>query len=303
LTAANNLPVDTPPFPLNTTFKYNSIGYKTEGKIPISELTDLEGRLTAKVGDTVDVLLERKEGDEETLILSKEKAAKINIWDHIRDVYKNGGEIKGKIISRIKGGFSVDIGLQAFLPGSQIDLRPVRDMDALVGTEYTFKILKYNNRRKNIILSRRTILEAERRALKEKTLKILEEGAILEGTVKNIKDYGLFVDIGGLDGLVHITDLSWGRGGRPSEIYKLGDRIKVKVLSFDRGKERVSLGIKQLTPDPWSKAEERYPVGTKINGRVVSLTDYGAFIEVEEGLEGLLHVSKMSRTKTRIWDL
>jgi small subunit ribosomal protein S1 len=273
------------------------IGYKSEGKIPIREFIDLEGKLTAKVGESVDVLVERKEDDEETLILSKEKAAKINIWEQIREVYENGGRIKGKIISRVKGGFSVDIGLQAFLPGSQIDLRPVRDMDSLVGTEHTFRILKYDNRRGNIILSRRAILEAERRALKEETFKILEKGATLEGTVKNIKNYGLFVDLGGIDGLVHITDMSWGRIGHPSEIYQLGSRIKVKVLSFDRDKERVSLGIKQLTPDPWSKAEERYPVGTRINGRVVNLTDYGAFVEVEEGVEGLLHVSEMSWIK------
>ena len=270
------------------------IGYKSEGQIPIQEFIDLEGNLTAKVGDVVDVLLESREDAKGTVILSKEKAANIEIWDEVKEVYENEGTIRGKIISRVNGGLSVDIGLRAFLPGSQIDLRPVRDMDALVGMEHEFKIVKYNKRRGNIVLSRRAILEAERIALREKTLELLQEGAVLDGTVKNIAHYGLFIDIGGIDGLVHVSDMSWGRIGHPSEMYQIGDEVKVKVLHFDRRKERVSLGIKQLTPDPWSEAEQKYPVGTRINGRVVSLTDYGAFVEVEEGVEGLLHVSEMS---------
>ena len=270
------------------------IGYKSEGQIPIQEFVDLEGNLTAKVGDVVDVLLESREDAKGTVILSKEKAANIEIWDEVKEAYENEGTIRGKIISRVNGGLSVDIGLRAFLPGSQIDLRPVRDMDALVGTEHEFKIVKYNKRRGNIVLSRRAILEAERIALREKTLELLQKGAVLDGTVKNIAHYGLFIDVGGIDGLVHVSDMSWGRIGHPSEMYQIGDEVKVKVLHFDRRKERVSLGIKQLTPDPWSEAEQRYPVGTRINGRVVSLTDYGAFVEVEEGLEGLLHVSEMS---------
>ena len=270
------------------------IGYKSEGQIPIQEFIDLEGNLTAKVGDVVDVLLESREDAKGTVILSKEKAAKIEIWDEVKEVYENEGTIRGKIISRVNGGLSVDIGLRAFLPGSQIDLRPVRDMDALVGMEHEFKIVKYNKRRGNIVLSRRAILEAERIALREKTLELLQEGAVLDGTVKNIAHYGLFIDMGGIDGLVHVSDMSWGRIGHPSEMYQIGDEVKVKVLHFDRRKERVSLGIKQLTPDPWSEAEQKYPVGTRINGRVVSLTDYGAFVEVEEGVEGLLHVSEMS---------
>ena len=270
------------------------IGYKSEGQIPIQEFIDLEGNLTAKVGDVVDVLLEHREDAKGTVILSKEKAAKIEIWDEVKEAYENEGTIRGKIISRVNGGLSVDIGLRAFLPGSQIDLRPVRDMDALVGMEHEFKIVKYNKRRGNIVLSRRAILEAERIALREKTLELLQEGAVLDGTVKNIAHYGLFIDIGGIDGLVHVSDMSWGRIGHPSEMYQIGDEVKVKVLHFDRRKERVSLGIKQLTPDPWSEAEQKYPVGTRINGRVVSLTDYGAFVEVEEGIEGLLHVSEMS---------
>jgi small subunit ribosomal protein S1 len=270
------------------------IGYKSEGQIPIQEFIDLEGNLTAKVGDVVDVLLESREDAKGTVILSKEKAANIEIWDEVKEVYENEGTIRGKIISRVNGGLSVDIGLRAFLPGSQIDLRPVRDMDALVGMEHEFKIVKYNKRRGNVVLSRRAILEAERIALREKTLELLQEGAVLDGTVKNIAHYGLFIDMGGIDGLVHVSDMSWGRIGHPSKIYQIGDEVKVKVLHFDRRKERVSLGIKQLTPDPWSEAEQKYPVGTRINGRVVSLTDYGAFVEVEEGVEGLLHVSEMS---------
>jgi small subunit ribosomal protein S1 len=273
------------------------IGYKSEGQIRIEEFIDANGNTTAKVGDQVEVLLERKENDDGLIILSKEKAAKIKIWDEIKKVYEEDRTIRGKIISRVKGGLSVDIGLQAFLPGSQVDLRPIRDMDSLVGTEHNFKIVKYNKRRGNIVLSRRAILESERLALRENTLKVLEENAILEGTVKNITDYGLFVDLGGIDGLVHITDMSWGRVGHPSELYQVGDKITVKVLSFDREKERVSLGVKQLTPDPWSNAAENYPSGTRIQGKVVSLTDYGAFVEIEEGVEGLIHVSEMSWTR------
>jgi len=273
------------------------IGYKSEGQIRIEEFIDAQGNTTARVGDKVEVLLERKENEDGLIILSKEKAAKIKIWDEIKKVYEEDRTIQGKIISRVKGGLSVDIGLQAFLPGSQVDLRPIRDMDSLVGTDHEFKIVKYNKRRGNIVLSRRAILEAERMSLRENTLKVLEEGAILEGAVKNITDYGLFVDLGGIDGLVHITDMSWGRVGHPSEMYQVGDKITVKVLSFDRERERVSLGVKQLTPDPWSDAAEKYPSDTRIQGKVVSLTDYGAFVEIEAGVEGLIHVSEMSWTR------
>jgi len=273
------------------------IGYKSEGQINIQEFIDPEGNLTANVGDKVDVLLERRENDEGVITLSKEKAAKIKIWDLIKEIYEKNDTIKGTILSRVKGGLSVDVGLQAFLPGSQVDLRPVRDMDSLVGTAHEFKIVKYNKRRGNIVLSRRALLESDRMALREKSLQLIEEGAVIEGTVKNITDYGLFIDLGGIDGLVHITDISWGRVGHPSEMYQFGDEIKVKVLSFDKERERVSLGIKQLTLDPWSEAEEKYPIGTRVNGRVVSLTDYGAFIEVEQGVEGLIHVSEMSWTR------
>ncbi len=273
------------------------IGYKSEGQIAINEFLDQDGNLTAEVGDQVDVLLERREDEDGLIILSKEKAAKIKVWDKIRDIYKSDQTIKGRIVSRIKGGMSVDIGLQAFLPGSQIDLKPVRDFDSLINTTHEFKILKYNRRRGNIVLSRRAILEEQRAAQKKETLKILEEGAVLEGTVKNITDYGLFVDLGGIDGLLHITDMSWGRVGHPSEMYKIGDPITVKVLNFDPETEKVSLGLKQLKPDPWTDADQKYPVGTRIRGRVVSLADYGAFVEVEEGIEGLIHISEMSWTR------
>lgn len=273
------------------------IGYKSEGQINIREFIDAEGNLAANVGDKIEVLLERREDDEGVIRLSKEKAAKMKVWDKIREIYENDGTVKGTILSRVKGGLSVDIGLQAFLPGSQVDLRPIRDMDSLVGMEHEFKIVKYNKRRGNIVLSRRAILEAERVALKDKTLEIIEEGSVLRGIVKNITDYGLFIDLGGIDGLVHITDMSWGRVGHPSEMHKAGDEIEVKVLSFDKERERVSLGIKQLVPDPWSQVEKKYPIGARITGRVVSLTDYGAFIEVEQGVEGLIHVSEMSWTR------
>jgi small subunit ribosomal protein S1 len=273
------------------------IGYKSEGQIQINEFIDAEGNLEAKVGDRVDVLLERREDEDGLIILSKEKAAKIKVWDHIRDIYKGEGTIRGRIISRIKGGMSVDIGLQAFLPGSQIDLKPVRDFDSLINTTHDFKILKYNRRRGNIVLSRRAILEEDRAAQKKETLKILEEGAVLDGVVKNITDYGLFVDLGGIDGLLHITDMSWGRVGHPSEMYRIGDEIQVKVLNFDPDTEKVSLGLKQLKPDPWTDADQRYQVMSRVAGRVVSLADYGAFVEVEEGIEGLIHISEMSWTR------
>lgn len=273
------------------------IGYKSEGQIPVEEFIDSEGNLTAKVGDKLDVLLEKREDDRGKILLSRDKATKIKIWDDIKKIYEEDGSIKGKIVSRIKGGMTVDIGLQAFLPGSQIDLKPIKDFDTLIGTEHDFKILKYNKRRGNIVLSRRAILEAERAFLKEETLKNLEDGAVVEGVVKNITDYGLFIDLGGIDGLLHVTDISWGREGHPSERHQVGDKITAKVLKFDRETERVSLGLKQLTEDPWSRVNEKFPIGSKIQGKVVSLADYGAFVEVEEGVEGLIHVSEMSWTR------
>jgi small subunit ribosomal protein S1 len=273
------------------------IGYKSEGQIRIDEFVNLEGQLTAKVGDKVDVLLVRKEDRDGRIILSKEKAARVKIWDKVEEAYKNHDTVRGKIISQVKGGLSVDIGVQAFLPGSQADMRPVRDLGTLVGAEHDFRVIKYEKRQGNIVLSRRAALEAERKDLREKTLELLEKDAILEGIVRNITDYGLFIDLGGIDGLVHITDMSWGKIGHPSEIYQIGDKITIKILSFDRERERVSLGIKQLTPDPWSGAQDKYPVGTSITGRIERLKEYGAFVEVEEGMEGLIHVSEMSWTR------
>ncbi len=273
------------------------IGYKSEGQIPVDEFKDPDGNLVAEVGQQVDVLLERAEDEDGTIILSREKAAKIKVWDEISRVYNEDGVISGTIVGRVKGGMSVDIGVPAFLPGSQVDLRPVRNLDALIGQQFEFKILKFNKKRSNIVLSRRVLLEKEREEKKAETLKILEEGRVMDGVVKNITDYGVFVDLGGIDGLLHITDMSWGRVGHPSEMFSIGDEITVKVLNFDRERERVSLGLKQLKPDPWTDAADKYPVGTRITGRVVSLADYGAFVEVEEGVEGLIHVSEMSWTR------
>ena len=272
------------------------IGYKSEGQIRISEFTDEKGKVTAKVGDQVDVLLEYHEDENGEIVLSKEKATKIKVWDEISKIYKDDGVIEGRIVSKVKGGLSVDIGVQAFLPGSQVDLRPVRNLDSLIGQQCQFKILKYNKKRRNVVLSRRVLLEKEREELKSDTLDRLEEGKILKGVVKNITEYGVFVDLGGIDGLLHITDMSWGRVGHPSEMCSIGDSIKVMVLNFDPEKERVSLGLKQLSDDPWSSVDTRYPEGGRVTGRVVSLTDYGAFVELEPGIEGLIHVSEMSWT-------
>ena len=272
------------------------IGYKSEGQIRASEFTDENGNMTAKVGDEVDVLLEYHEDENGEIVLSKEKAAKIKVWDEISCIYQEDGVIEGRIVSKVKGGLSVDIGVQAFLPGSQVDLRPVRNLDSLLGEQFEFKILKYNKKRRNVVLSRRVLLEKERNHLKAATLEKLEEGKVLEGIVKNITEYGVFVDLGGIDGLLHITDMSWGRVGHPSEMCSIGDTIEVIVLNFDPEKERVSLGLKQLSEDPWSTVDERYPETARVTGRVVSLTDYGAFVELEPGIEGLIHVSEMSWT-------
>jgi small subunit ribosomal protein S1 len=270
------------------------IGYKSEGQIRIAEFTNPRGGLTARVGDEVDVVLVRKEDKSGRIILSKEKAAKVKLWDKIEESFRKQNTIKGRIISLVKGGLCVDIGVQAFLPGSQVDLRPVRDLSTLIGTEHDFKIVKVEKREENIVLSRRATLEAEQKALREKTFALLEKDAILDGIVTNIKDYGLFVDLGGIVGLLHITDLSWGRVTRPSDLYQVGDEITVKVLKLNKEKERVSLGLKQLTPNPWNEAEEKYPIHTRVKGKVLSLVEYGAFVEVEKGVEGLIQVSELS---------
>ncbi|HSB80387.1 MAG TPA: 30S ribosomal protein S1 [Candidatus Methylomirabilis sp.] len=273
------------------------IGYKSEGLIPLREFRTPSGEITAKIGDSVDVYLEQKEDSDGLIVLSREKAEKIKIWDELSKIYEKAGAVTGMILGRTKGGLIVDIGVRAFLPGSQVDLRPVRDLDKLIGKAFPMKIIKLNQKRGNIVLSRRELLEEERKQLKEQTLTNLEEGKRIKGKIKNITEYGAFVDLGGLDGLLHITDMSWGRVGHPSELFQVGDEIEVVVLKFDRSNERVSLGYKQRLPDPWAAVEERYPVGSKLKGKVVSLTDYGAFVELEEGIEGLVHISEMSWTQ------
>uniref|UniRef100_A0A7C4MS06 Small ribosomal subunit protein bS1 n=1 Tax=Desulfatirhabdium butyrativorans TaxID=340467 RepID=A0A7C4MS06_9BACT len=273
------------------------IGYKSEGQIKIQEFRDENGNIVANVGDTVEVMVEWWDDENEMVVLSKEKAAKVKVWEEIKRIHESDGTIQGTITARVKGGFSVDVGVQAFLPGSQADLRPIRNLDEMVGKTFEFKILKYNRKRANIVLSRRVLLEQEREVKRAATLSSISEGKIIKGHVKNITEYGVFVDLGGVDGLLHITDISWGRVKHPGEIYKIGDEITVKVLNLDVEKERVSLGVKQLTQDPWLSASQKYPIGTRINGKVVSLTDYGAFVELEEGIEGLIHVSEMSWTR------
>lgn len=273
------------------------IGYKSEGQIRISEFKDEEGNVNVNLNDTVEVMVEWWDEEEERVVLSKEKAENIKVWEEIKKTYDDEGTVEGVILNRVRGGFSVDIGVQAFLPGSQADLRPVRNLDELVGKKYTFKILKYNRKRSNIVLSRRAILENERDSKRVETLSSIHEGKVVEGVVKNITEYGVFIDLGGVDGLLHITDISWGRVKHPSELFSVGEEITVKILNLDIEKERVSLGMKQLTEDPWSIAIEKYPLGERVTGKVVSLTDYGAFIELEEGIEGLIHVSEMSWTR------
>jgi small subunit ribosomal protein S1 len=273
------------------------IGYKSEGQIRINEFREENGNITAKIDDTVEVMVEWWDDEEERVVLSKEKAEKVKVWDDIKKAHDDDGIVDGVILSRVKGGFSVDIGVQAFLPGSQADLRPIRNLDELVGKTFTFKILKYNRKRSNVVLSRRAILEQDRESKRSATLSAIHENKVIEGFVKNITEYGVFVDLGGVDGLLHITDISWGRVKHPAEMFAVGDRIKVKILSIDHEKERVSLGMKQLTGDPWLTASEKYAIGSRVTGKVVSLTDYGAFVELEEGIEGLIHVSEMSWTR------
>ena len=273
------------------------IGYKSEGQIPINEFRDRDGNIEVQVGDDVDVYFEASEGDTGAVSLSRAKAEQVKVWRDIEIAYNEGVPIEGLIVGKVKGGLKVDIGVAAFLPGSHADLRPTRNLDRFIGQKGRFAILKFNRSRGNVVVSRRAVLERERSALKEETLRVLEEGIILEGAVKNITDYGAFVDLGGLDGLLHITDMSWGRISHPSEVINVGDQVKVVVLKYDPDRERVSLGMKQIMPDPWTTASDRYPVGLRIRGKVVSITDYGAFVELEKGVEGLIHVSEMSWTK------
>ncbi len=269
------------------------VGFKSEGVISVGEFRDEDGKVNLKPGDSVEVLLESIESDG-SVVLSREKAERMKIWDSIEKAYDDQSILKGRVIERIKGGLAVDIGVRAFLPGSQIDMHPVRNLDSFRGEEIEVRVIKVNKRRGNIVLSRKAVLEEEYYRLKEETLKTLEEGKVVSGIVKNITDYGAFVDLGGIDGLLHITDMSWGRVNHPSDLFKIGDEVEVKILKFDRLEEKVSLGFKQLTGDPWLSAAERYPKGTRVQTRVVSVTDYGAFVELEEGIEGLIHISEMS---------
>jgi small subunit ribosomal protein S1 len=273
------------------------IGYKSEGQVRIEEFLNDKGEVTAEIGDSIEVMVEWWDDEDERVLLSKDKAANIKVWEAIKTSYDDEGTVKGTITNRVKGGFSVDIGVPAFLPGSQADLRPIRNLDEMVGKEFDFKILKYNRKRSNIVLSRRAILEKELEKKRSETLATIAEGKIVDGVVKNITEYGVFVDLGGLDGLLHITDISWGRVKHPSELFSIGDPITVKILNLDLENERVSLGMKQLNEDPWNTAAEKYAVGSRVTGKVVSLTDYGAFVELEEGIEGLIHVSEMSWTR------
>jgi small subunit ribosomal protein S1 len=273
------------------------VGYKSEGIIAIEEFRDETGQVAVKPGDSVEVLLEKTEDKEGYVVLSKEKAEKMKVWDEVERSYQERRVVTGRVIERVKGGLAVDIGVRAFLPGSQVDVRPVRNLDSLRGQELRMRVIKVNKKRGNIVLSRKAVLEEENAEKKRDTLETLEEGKILMGVVKNITEYGAFVDLGGIDGLLHITDMSWGRINHPNEVLNVGDEIKVIVLKFDRETERVSLGYKQLKADPWTTATIKYPAGSRIKGKVVSLTDYGAFIELEEGVEGLIHVSEMSWSK------
>ncbi|HTB78774.1 MAG TPA: 30S ribosomal protein S1, partial [Polyangiaceae bacterium] len=279
------------------------IGGKSEGIIALSEFTDASlppgQQVTVKPGDVVDVYIESRENDDGLVTLSKEKADKMKVWDEISAACERDELIEGTISQRVKGGLSVTIrgGVKAFLPGSQVDLRPIRNLDKLIGQTYQFKVIKFNKKRGNIVLSRRVLLEKERDEQKTKTLETLEEGKVVRGVIKNITEYGAFVDLGGIDGLLHITDMSWGRVNHPSELFQMGDEVTVRVLKYNPETERVSLGLKQTQEDPWSHAEEAFPPGKKVRGKVQSITDYGAFVELEPGVEGLIHVSEMSWTK------
>ena len=274
------------------------VNFKSEGQIPAAEFRDAAGNINVKVGDKVDVYVVRKNENEGTITLSFEKAKRMQVFDQLEDVQENNRVIKGHIVRRIKGGYTVDIGgVEAFLPGSHVDLRPVPDMDALVNQEFEFRVLKINRRRSNVIVSRRVLLEEERDSKRQDLLRTLEEGQIVQGKAKNITEYGVFVDLGGLDGLLHITDMSWKRIRHPKEMITMGQDLTLKVLSFDRENNKVSLGLKQLVPDPWQDISARFPEGKKVTGKVTNLVDYGAFVELEPGVEGLVHISEMSWTR------
>src|SRR5436190_11249525 len=272
------------------------IGLKSEGLIPLEQVLDINGVSKFKAGDSVEVVVEREE-PEGGYLVSYEKALRHKVWDKLEQAANDKTPVTGMVLGRVKGGLTVDIGIKAFLPGSQVEVRPVRNLDGYIGTEIQVRVIKLNKKRGNVVISRKELLEEDQNAKKSITLATLEEGSVLTGTVKNLTDYGAFVDLGGLDGLLHITDMSWGRLTHPRDLVNVGDEIQVKALKFDKEKQRVSLGFKQLTPDPWLDATHRYPVGAHVHGRVISVTDYGAFVELEQGIEGLVHVSEMTWSK------
>ncbi len=273
------------------------IGLKSEGLLALDQITNPDGTHKFQPGESIEVVVEREETHGGGYIVSHEKALRHKVWDKLEEAANTKTPVKGMVVSRVKGGLTVDIGIKAFLPGSQIEVRPVRNLDGYVGTEIEVRVIKLNKKRGNVVISRKELLEEDQNAKKSVTLSTLEEGNVLTGTVKNLTDYGAFVDLGGLDGLLHITDMSWGRLTHPRDLVNVGDEIQVKVLKFDKDKQRVSLGFKQLTPDPWLDATERYPIGAQVRGRVLSVTDYGAFVELEQGIEGLVHVSEMTWSK------
>jgi small subunit ribosomal protein S1 len=272
------------------------VGLKSEGLVPIEQVLDHTGAVRFQPGEVIDVVIEREE-PEGGYLVSYEKAQRLRVWDTIEKHANDKTPMMGTVVSRVKGGLTVDIGLKAFLPGSQLEIRPVRNLDGYLGQQIEVRVIKLNKKRGNVVVSRKEILEEEQTVKRSTTLEHLGEGAILTGTVKNLTDYGAFVDLGGIDGLLHITDMSWGRLTHPRDLVNVGDEIQVKVLKFDKDKQRVSLGFKQLTPDPWLDASERYPVGAHVHGRVLSVTDYGAFVELEQGIEGLVHLSEMTWSK------
>ena len=273
------------------------VGHKLEGLVPIAQFKDRDGQVTVKPGDEVDVTVERRGDREGYVTLSHEKAQRVRVWDDLEKAFNDQTHITGRVLDRIKGGLAVDFGVRAFLPGSQVDVKPIRNLDSLKGQDIEVKVIKFNRRRGNVVVSRKVLIEQEQNARKQITLTHLAEGAVVRGVIKNMTDYGAFVDLGGLDGLLHVTDMSWGRANHPSDVVQVGEEVDLLVLKFDREKERVALGLKQLYPDPWHDADTKYAVGTKIKGKVVNVTDYGAFVELEPGVEGLVHVSEMSWSK------
>ena len=273
------------------------IGFKSEGVVPTQQFQGIDGKIDVKVGDETEVFILQLENEQGQVVLAREKAMQKRVWEHVEQTFAEGALVTGKVMQKVKGGLQVDIGIPAFLPGSQVDIRPHRNLDKFLGEVYDFKVLKITKDKGNIVVSRRAVLLSERSQLREETLKVIQEGVVMEGTVKNITDYGVFIDLGGIDGLLHITDISWGRVNHPAEKLNVGDKVPVVVLKYDEENERVSLGMKQLKEDPWLHVDERYPIGSRVVGKVFSIVDYGAFVELEDGVEGLIHVSDMSWTK------